>query len=304
MKSLVLVTLCVSLLLVGMISGQSFGSNTHPYISQWGGFSTNELGKFNLPQQIAVDDNRNIYVADSGNAKIQKFSNNGNFLLSWETNSFENGKSSSPVGIVTYENNVYVVDERQHTIQKFDNNGNFVSKWGEFGTEYGQFNKPQGITIDSNGIIYVADSKNHRIQQFTADGEFLSSFGKYGSGDGKLKTPVDVAVHDDFIYVSDPGNYKIEKYSSDGTYLKSFDYRFGGFSIRPGGLTTDPDGNIYFVDAAKYRVVKISSDGRTLATWGEVGKGGGNFVQPKDLVLDNAGYLFVLDYSVGIDTKI
>ena len=286
-----------------MISGQSFGSNTHPYISQWGGFGTSESGKFNLPQQIAVDDKRNIYVADTGNAKIQKFDNNGNFLLSWETNSFENGKSSSPVGIVIYENNVYVVDEMQNIIQKFDNNGNFVSKWGEFGAEDGQFNKPQGITIDSNGIIYVADSKNHRIQQFTTDGEFLSSFGKSGFGDGKLKIPVDVAVHDDFIYVSDPGNYKIEKYSSDGVYLKSFDYRFGGFSAKPGGLTTDPDGNIYFVDSAKYRIVKINSDGRTLATWGEVGKGVGKFVQPKDLVLDNAGYLFVLDYSMGIIQK-
>ena len=132
-----------------MISGQSFGSNTHPYISQWGGFGTSESGKFNLPQQIAVDDKRNIYVADTGNAKIQKFDNNGNFLLSWETNSFENGKSSSPVGIVIYENNVYVVDEMQNIIQKFDNNGNFVSKWGEFGAEDGQFNEPQGITLFS-----------------------------------------------------------------------------------------------------------------------------------------------------------
>ena len=39
-----------------MISSQSFGSNAHPYISQWGGFGINEPGKFNLPQQIAVDD--------------------------------------------------------------------------------------------------------------------------------------------------------------------------------------------------------------------------------------------------------
>jgi len=286
-----------------MISGQSFGSNTHPYISQWGGFGTSESGKFNLPQQIAVDDNRNIYVADTGNAKIQKFDNNGNFLLSWETNSFENGKSSSPVGIVIYENNVYVVDEMQNIIQKFDNNGNFVSKWGEFGTEYGQFNKPQGITIDSNGIIYVADSKNHRIQQFTTDGEFLSSFGKSGFGDGKLKNPVDVTVHGDFIYVSDPGNYKIEKYSSDGIVLESFDYKFGGFPVRPGGLTVDPNGDIYFVDASKYRVIKINSDGRTLASWGGVGQGDGKFIEPKDVVLDNRGYIFVLDSSNGLVQK-
>ena len=92
-------------------------------------------------------------------------------------------------------------------------------------------------------------------------------------------------------------------YTSDGVLLNSFDYRFGGNYVRPGGLAADPDGNIYFVDAANYRIVKMDSDGRTLATWGGVGKGDGNFVEPKDLVLDNRGYLFVLDSSINMVQK-
>ncbi len=318
LKGLVFVTLCASLLLVGMISSQSFGSNAHPYILEWGGFDTTERetdcflcaeyyrtvqNGWKLPQQIAVDDERNIYVADTGNSRIQKFTHEGQFLSSWGTNGVENGELQSPVGIAIYENNVYVVDEKQNTVQKFDNDGNFILKWGERGNENGQFSSPQGITIDSSGIVYVADSKNHRIQQFTSDGEFLSSFGKFGYGDGKLKIPVDVAVYGDFIYVSDPGGYKIEKYTSDGIFLKSFDYNFGGFPVRPGGLTVDPDGNIYFVDAAKYRIVKMSPDGKTLGTWGSVGKGSGKFVEPKDIVLDNRGYLFVLDSSMSLVQK-
>ena len=251
-----------------MISSQSFGGNDHRFILEWGGFSTLEpywidedcllcaehfravQGGWKLPQQIAVDDERNIYVADTGNSRIQKFTNDGQFLSSWGTNGVENGELQSPVGIAIYENNVYVVDEKQNTVQKYDNDGNFILKWGELGNENGQFSSPQGITIDSSGIVYVADSKNHRIQQFTSGGEFLSSFGKYGYGDGKLKIPVDVAVYGDFIYVSDPGGYKIEKYTSDGIFLKSFDYNFGGSYVRPGGLTADPDGNIYFVESS------------------------------------------------------
>ena len=297
MRGLVLVTLCASLLLVGMISSQSFGtSNDHPHILEWGGYSTSDLGKFYHPQQIAVDDERNIYVADTGNSRIQKFTYDGQFLSSWELHVFDNGGKQSPVGIAIYENNVYVVDEEQHTVQKFDNDGNFILKWGGYGTENGQFIEPRGITIDSNGIVYVADSKNHRIQIFTSDGEFLSTFGKGGFGESKLKTPVDVAVYEDFIYVSDSIGYKIAKYTSDGIFLKSFEY-VSGSVVKPGGLAADPDGNIYFVDAFNYRVVKMNSDGKGLASFGDPGRGNGNFIEPKDIVIDNRGYLFVLDSS-------
>ena len=106
-----------------------------------------------------------------------------------------------------------------------------------------------------------------------------------------------------FIYVSDPGNYKIEKYTSDGIFLKSFDYNFGGSQVRPGGLIADSNGNIYFVDTVKYRVVKMTSDGKTITSWGNVGTGNGKFLEPKDLVLDNQGYLFVLDSSLGLIQK-
>jgi len=318
LKGLVLVTVCASLLLVGMISGQSFAASGHLYISQWEGFDTTEpdidcslwaeycsamYEGWKQPQQIAVDDERNIYVADTGNSRIQKFTSDGEFLSSWGTNGFENGELQSPVGIAIYENNVYVVDEMQNTIQKFDNDGNFILKWGGLGSENGQFIEPHGITINSSGVVYVADSMNHRIQTFTSNGEFLSSFGKSGFGDGKLKNPVDVAVYGDFIYVSDPGNYKIEKYTSDGIFLKSFDYNFAGANVRPGGLIADPNGDIYFVDAVKYRVVKMNSDGKTITTWGNIGIGNGKFLEPKDLVLDNLGYLYVLDSAQGLIQK-
>ena len=110
-------------------------------------------------------------------------------------------------------------------------------------------------------------------------------------------------VYEDSLYVSDPGNYKIEKYALDGTFLKSFDYNFGGASVRPIGLTADHNGDIYFVDTIKYRVVKMSPDGRTLTAFGAVGVGDGKFIQPQDIMLDNRGYLFVLDSSVGLIQK-
>ena len=151
LRGLVLITLCASLLLVGMISSQSFGtSNDHPFILKWGGYDNNELGKFYHPQQIAVDDERNVYVTDTGNSRIQKFTYDGQFLSGWSI------PYQSPVGIAIYENNVYVVDEKQHIVQKFDDSGNLILEWGGHGDENGQFDKPQGITIDSNlSLIHI-----------------------------------------------------------------------------------------------------------------------------------------------------
>ena len=117
-----------------MISSQAFANAGHSYKSEWGAFGVIEPGQFNLPQQIGVDDEGNIYVTDTGNSRIQKFTNDGEFLSSWGTNGIEDGEFQSPVGIAIYENNIYVVDDKLNIIQKFDNDGNFILKWGGFGT--------------------------------------------------------------------------------------------------------------------------------------------------------------------------
>ena len=304
MKGIILVTVFASLLLVGAISNQSFGSTGISHVLEWGGFGVMKEGQFYNPHSIAID-GENIYVTDSGNSRIQKFTSDGEFLLSWGTSgdSSARGLSSlagqfiSPTGIAAFENFVYVVDEKQFTVQKFDSDGNFVLKWGEYGSKPGQFNMARGIGVDSNGFVYVADTLNHRIQKFTTDGEFVSSFGKYGYTAGFLNTPVDITFSKNLIYVSDPGNQKIEKYTSEGTFLKSLDYNFGGKPIVPAGLVTDPHGDIYFLDPSHQRVLKINSDGKTLTQFGTVGTGKGQFIQPNDIAMDELGYIFVVDSS-------
>ena len=38
---------------------------------------------FHLPTELALDAQGNIYVIDGGNHRVQKFDQNGNFLLTW-----------------------------------------------------------------------------------------------------------------------------------------------------------------------------------------------------------------------------
>jgi len=297
LKVLVLATAFSILLLAGIATNQSFGDNAHSYILEWGNFGITDNGQFFHPESLSFDSDGNVYVTDAGNARIQKFTSDGQFLEAWGVRGMGNGEFNYPTGITTYENNVYVVDREQSKIQVFDSTGKFLQSWGEFGSDQGEFFYPQGISISNDGVVYVADTKNHRIQQFTTDGEFLSSFGIFGPGDGKLRTPVDVALGENYIYVSDPANWKIEKYTYEGISVASFDYNFGGSLVQPYGLTVDTDGNIYFTDLYKHRIVKIDSEGTTLKIFGSVGSDKGKFIAPKDIVLDDKGYLFVTEYG-------
>ena len=293
----VIVLLFLTVSLVCIIPAQSFGAGDHPYVLEWGTFGITKDGQFLRPQHLAADDEENIYVADTGNAKIQKFSSDGKFLLSFGVRGDGNGEFGSPVGIATHENNIYVVDSHLNSIKKFDSDGNFILKWGGEGSEDGKFSSPRGIEIDSEGVVYVVDTKNYRIQKFTTDGEFLSSFGSHGTTDERLRAPEDVTIYENNIYVSDPGNYKVIKFTSDGIFLKSFDYNMGGFPIRPYGLVSDLDGNVYFADTAKHRIVKIDSEGNSLTMWGQAGNAKGQFVEPIGIAFNNLGYLFVTDSS-------
>jgi len=297
LKGLVLATAFSVLLLAGVATNQSFGDNAHSYVLQWGSFGQIDGGNFFQLESLSIDNEGNVYVTDSGNARIQKFTSDGQFLKTWGVSGTDNGEFKKPTGIATYENNVYVVDSEQARIQVFDSTGKFLQSWGKFGSDQGEFFYPQGISISNDGVVYVADTKNHRIQQFTTDGEFLSSFGIFGPGDGRLRTPIDVALGENYVYVSDPGNSKIEKYTYEGISVASFDYNFGGSPTQPYGLTVDTDGNIYFTDLYKHRIVKIDPEGTTLKIFGSVGSDKGKFIAPKDIVLDDKGYLFVTEYG-------
>ena len=75
---------------------------------------------FDYPTGIAVDNLGFIYVSDSKNNRVQKFTNNGQYITEWGTKGTENGQFDFPAGIdIDSEGNIYVVDRSNARIQKF-----------------------------------------------------------------------------------------------------------------------------------------------------------------------------------------
>ena len=119
------------------------------------------------PEGIAIDSSDNIYVADTGNHRIQKFNTSGTFVTKWGTNGTGDGQLDTPWGVsVDGLGDVYVADTNNNRIQKFSPTGTFISSCGTSGTGNGQFSGPQDVGADSTGNFYVADTGNDRVQKF------------------------------------------------------------------------------------------------------------------------------------------
>jgi DNA-binding beta-propeller fold protein YncE len=160
---------------------------------EWGVPGTGE-GQFNRPVGVETDAAGFIYVVESYNHRLQKFSSTGEFIEMWGwgvatgATAYERCTSGCQEGIpgsgdgqfdgpfdvaIDAAGDVYVSEYGQHRVQKFDSEGNFLLKWGSFGSNDGQFFQPNALTTSVTGDIYVSDYHNHRVQKFDSDGNFL-----------------------------------------------------------------------------------------------------------------------------------
>jgi tripartite motif-containing protein 71 len=83
----------------------------HLFKGMWGQTGTGD-GQFKGPNGIAVDSDGNVFVADSGNARIQKFSSTGQFLGKWGRGGNGDGQFLKPYHIAIDSNNdIYVTED-------------------------------------------------------------------------------------------------------------------------------------------------------------------------------------------------
>jgi beta-lactamase regulating signal transducer with metallopeptidase domain/DNA-binding beta-propeller fold protein YncE len=241
------------------------------------------------PGGVAVDATGNVYVSDTRNNRIRKFTSRGDALAQWGGAGNDPGSFNYPQGLATdSSNNLYVADVHNQRIQKFLPDGTFVTQWGELGSEPGKFSSPYNVAVDKAGNVYVADSRNNRIQKFTGSGVFLKEIGTLGRSLGQLQEPQGVAVDaSGNIYVGDGGNGRIQKFNADGAALAEW-------PCSNHDVAVDAQGHVYVV---AFDCIKMfSSAGELLTQWGSKGAGKGQFDFAARVAVNPAGSrVFVTD---------
>jgi DNA-binding beta-propeller fold protein YncE len=129
-------------------------------------------GEFNEPRSLAFDTQGVLYVVDSGNNRIQYFTNNGTYIDNWGGFGNNNNQFVTPVGITIDSFDKIYVSEKSHQVKKFDSTGNFITSFGHPGPADGELNNPEGIATIEGGkkvYVYVADSVNQRLEIFALE---------------------------------------------------------------------------------------------------------------------------------------
>ncbi len=126
-------------------------------------------GEFNLPRDVAIGKNGQLYVVDGGNFRIQIFDHEGKYLQSFGTVGKQLGNFARPKEVATdREGNVYVVDAAFGNFQIFNPDGELLMYIGERSEREGpgRYMLPSGINVDEDGRIYFVDQWFRKIDVF------------------------------------------------------------------------------------------------------------------------------------------
>jgi DNA-binding beta-propeller fold protein YncE len=201
----------------------------------------------------AFDAAGNLYVADPGNFRIQKFGSDLRFLTAWGSKGDGEGQFLGLTDLaIDDQGNVYALDGLRSQVQVFDENGVFQRSWGRRGVNDGEFLTPYGLAVASDGTVVVADTGNHRLQQFSSDGTVLAVWGGMGTEAAMFRDPDDLAIDaQGRIFVTDTSNNRVQILDAQGVFIAEWGERGSepGQFITPTGITLDDLGDVYVSEA-------------------------------------------------------
>jgi NHL repeat len=263
-------------------------------------------GEMSGPTGIAAD-SAGVYVTETGNNRVQRFTSAGNFVLAWGKDVASAGSGNTGSG--------FEICHAGDTCKAAAASTGLI----------GEMKTPMGIAANPVGDVYVSEFNDNRVQEFASDGipirawghDVVSSGPDNGSGSfevckagidvckagltiggaaGELSGPTGLAIDGTAIYVVDTNNFRVGRYSLTGAFQIAWGKdvvtsvgggtgaeicheeqdvckpgtsgALGGEFNFPTSIAADTSG-VYVGDDDNTSISKFGPDGTFQRTWGE-----------------------------------
>jgi RHS repeat-associated protein len=163
------------------------GNKVLAYTAEWErsyGFGEGGTGNGQLknPKGIAIDAHSNVWVADTGNNRIQEFHGYGGYIKQFGTVGTGNGQFKEPSGIgFDNEGNLFVADAGNNRAQSFTAASAYRYQFGTVGSGEGQLKAPAALGLDRSNNAYVLDTGNNRVEKWLSSAALHESSGNGGT---------------------------------------------------------------------------------------------------------------------------
>lgn len=315
-RLLIILLLVVILMFVGVLIYQQVqsedgfikknGNTLHKSVKlpvRVGKIAVSNTDGLDRPLGVAVSEEGQVLVADSGRNRVVVFNTRGKIIRKFGQLAPDQSGFNYPVAVVVNDENglAYVADFNNNRIQVFNwKSGDYSYSLPKAGDKekIGEI-QPVALALDMKGNLYASDVTKQRIIVFDPAGKFLYQFGEPGDSEGQLQFANGIAVDDnnELIYVADTNNGRIQVFSIQGKFVRSIAHMGDKqMLVTPRGIALDKDKRVLYIAdtiTQKVFVYNLVKDKAAFLTKTKAGSGELNF--PNGIALDKEGKLYVTE---------